>query len=60
MYLCVRGIDFVSFYDFDICFYNYSDGVVSCVLLFLLFILIFRTEQQNYFKNTREVSPYLF
>jgi len=24
---------------------------------FLLFILIFRTEQQNYFNNTREIRP---
>ena len=57
--LCVRGIDFVSFYDFDICFSNFSNGVVSCVLFFLLFILIFRTEQQNCFNNTREVTPFL-
>ena len=28
IYLCAMGIDFVSFYDFDIWFWNYSDSVV--------------------------------
>ena len=28
MYLCVRGINFASFYDFDILFWNCSDSVV--------------------------------
>ena len=30
MYLCVGGIDFASFYDFDILFWNRSDSVVFC------------------------------
>ena len=28
MYLCVRGIDVASFYDFSFIFLNYSDSVV--------------------------------
>ena len=27
MYLCVRGVDFASFYDFDILFWHTSDSV---------------------------------
>ena len=37
MYFCVSGIDFASFYDFDILFWNCSDSVV---FLFLLFFII--------------------
>jgi hypothetical protein len=33
MYLCVRGIDFVSFYDSDIWFWNCSDSVETPILL---------------------------
>jgi hypothetical protein len=36
MYLCVRSIDFASFYDFDIWYWNCSDSVV-----FLHFILLY-------------------
>ena len=28
MYLCVKGVDISSFYDFDIWFWNCSDSVV--------------------------------
>ena len=28
MHLCIRGIDFASFYDFDIWFWNCSDSVI--------------------------------
>jgi hypothetical protein len=28
MYLCVKGIDFASFYNFSIGYWNYSDSVV--------------------------------
>ena len=36
MYLCVRGVDFVSLYDFDISFLNCSDSVVFfCVFHFI-------------------------
>jgi len=35
MYLCVRGIDFFSFYDFDIGFWNFSNSTV----FFLHFII---------------------
>ena len=40
IYLCVRDIDIVSFYDFDICFLNYSDSVVFCVLFLLMILLV--------------------
>ena len=33
MYICVKGIDFASFYDFCIGFWNCSDSVVFCVFL---------------------------
>ena len=36
MYLCVRGVDFASLYDFDISFLNCSDSVVFfCVVHFI-------------------------
>ena len=38
MYLCVRGIDSASFYDFDILFWNCSDSVE----FFVFFILLLR------------------
>jgi hypothetical protein len=34
MYLYAMGIDFVSFYDFDISFWNYSDSIVFFVFYF--------------------------
>jgi hypothetical protein len=34
MYLCVRGIDFASFYDFDTGFWKSSDSVVFSVFPF--------------------------
>ena len=33
MYLCISGIDFSSFYDFDIWFWNCSDSVIFFVFL---------------------------
>jgi hypothetical protein len=38
MYLCVRGIDFVSFYDFPIGFWNCSDSVLFFVCFSIYFI----------------------
>ena len=35
IYLCVRYIDFASFYDFDIGLWIYSDRVVFCVFHFI-------------------------
>ena len=35
MYLCVRGIDFVSFYDFCIRFWDCYDSVVFLVYHFI-------------------------
>jgi len=36
-YLCVRGIDFASFYDFSIGFWNCSDSVVFFYWILELF-----------------------
>ena len=41
VYLCIRGIDFPSFYDFSNRFWNCSDVWYIFVLLFILFIYIF-------------------
>ena len=49
MYLCVWGIDFASFYDFDIWFWNCFDSVVS----FLFFIF-------SCFIETRGYEGYLY
>ena len=40
MYLCVRGVDFVSLYDFDISFLNCSDSVVFflCISFYYWYI----------------------
>ena len=35
MYLCVNGIDFASFYDFGIGFWNCSDSVLCFVFHFI-------------------------
>ena len=35
MYLCIKGINFVSFYDFDILFWNCSDSVIYFVFHFI-------------------------
>ena len=35
MYLCINGINFVSFYDFDILFWNCSDSVIYFVFHFI-------------------------
>ena len=46
MYFCVKGIDFVPFYDFSIGFWNCSDSVVFiCFSLYCinLCILMFST-----------------
>ena len=40
MYLCVRGIDFTSFYDCDIIFWNCSDIVVCFVFQFIVFVIM--------------------
>ena len=48
MYLFVWGIDFVSFYDFSIEFYNCSDIVDFC--LFFILFLVYRST--NHLKNT--------
>ena len=45
MSLCVRGIEFASFYDFDIWFWNCSNSMASVVCRPLTFhILIFSSE----------------
>ena len=37
MYLCVRDIEFASFYDFSIGFWNCSDSVIGfCVFRFII------------------------
>ena len=36
MYLCVRGIDSASFYDFDILFWNCSDSVEFFFFFFFI------------------------
>ena len=38
MYMCPRDIDFVSFYDFSIEFWNCSDSVVFLVFVFFTLI----------------------
>jgi len=38
MHLCAKGIDFVSFYDFDIGFCNCSDSVVFFVFHIIILI----------------------
>ena len=35
MYVCVWSLDFASFYDFDIWFWNCYDGVVFLVFHFI-------------------------
>jgi hypothetical protein len=35
MYMSVKGIDFATFYDFDIVFWNCSDNVVFFVFHFI-------------------------
>ena len=35
MYVCVRGIDFPSFYDFDIGFWNLSDIMLCFICHFI-------------------------
>ena len=58
MYLCVRGIDFASFYDFYIRFGNCSNSLVFCVLHFILTNLSRSEETGGYlldrdkFRNT--------
>jgi hypothetical protein len=37
MFLCARGVDFISFYEFSIGFWKYSDSVVFFVLRFFFF-----------------------
>ena len=36
MYMCLRAIDFVCFYDFPIVLWNCPDGVVRLNLFFIL------------------------
>ena len=40
MYVCVKGIDFVYFYDYSIRFWKCSDSVVFFIFHFLTFSLI--------------------
>jgi hypothetical protein len=40
MYLCVKDIDFASFYDFDIWFYNFSDSVLFLFFFILLLCIL--------------------
>ena len=44
--LCVRGVDFESFYNFDIAFYNCSDSMVFLFLFFIIFATINNDNQQ--------------
>jgi len=38
MYMCVRVIDFASFYDFSITFWNCSDSVVFVASFILWYV----------------------
>jgi hypothetical protein len=40
MYLCARGIDFTSFYDFSIEYWNCSDNGVFFVFHFIFAFLL--------------------
>lgn len=41
MYLCVRGVEFASFYDFDMLFWNCSDDVLYNLFVFHFVSAIF-------------------
>ena len=47
MYLCVRGIDFASFYDFDIWFWNCSNSGI-----FSHFIVIMKKRYIDFIQTT--------
>jgi hypothetical protein len=47
MYLCIRDIDFVSFNDFPIWFWNCSDSDECGIFLFSILILTTNIEVQN-------------
>jgi hypothetical protein len=49
MYLCVRGIDFASFYDFDILFLNLFVGSDRwwCVAIAILTLAVFKYYNAN-------------
>jgi len=47
MYLCARGIDFASFYDFVIEFWNCSDSVVFLFFFFFYYKVYGRKRYRN-------------
>ena len=59
MDLCVRGLDFASFYDLDISFWNCSDSVVL-FLLFTLFIILNLVLYGCFKKNTYDQTSYTY
>ena len=36
MYMCVKGIDFISFYDCSLVFWKFSERVIIFVFFFIL------------------------
>jgi hypothetical protein len=52
MYLYVRGIDFASFYDFDIQFWNCFDSV----LIFVFHFLLWQEENIRLKSSLKEIS----
>ena len=50
MYLCVRGVYFASFYDFNNLFWNCSDIVVFCCFLFLFFFTTYTTTEDTMYR----------
>jgi len=59
MHLYVRGLDFASFYDLDISFWNCSDSVVL-FLLFILFIIQTLVLYGCFKKNTYYQTSYTY
>ena len=51
MYLCLRGIDFASFCDFTIGFWNYSDSMVIFVF-YSIYIFQLKSDTNNVIKAT--------
>ena len=57
MYLCARGIDFTSFYDLFILFWNCYDSVV---LLLLFWILLSDTNMSDVFQENTNAENWYF
>jgi len=59
MYLCVRGINFVSIYDFVVGFRNCSDSGVFFVFRFIRFFLCTHLYTSKYSLNSKKADQCL-